>query len=124
MVEISERIKKRRLELGLTLEDVSEKLGVAKSTILRYETKDIGNMGIDKLELLANALKCTPAYLMGWELEKTSTGYTVNDGEDEIKIELIDVTKDLTPTQIKALINFAKFIKQSEENDAKENGDM
>ena len=85
-MEISERIKKRRLELGLTLEDVAEKLGVAKSTVLRYETKAIGNMGLDKLELLAVALKCTPAYLMGWELEKTSTGYSINDGEDEIEI--------------------------------------
>lgn len=81
-MEISDRIKKRRQNLGLTLEEVAEKLGVAKSTVLRYETKDIGNMGIDKLALLAFALKCTPAYLMGWEDEDKQNNHTKESEDD------------------------------------------
>lgn len=60
-------IKNRRLELGLTLKDVAKSLGVAESTVSRYETSDIQNMGIDKIESLAKVLHCTPEYLMGWE---------------------------------------------------------
>lgn len=63
---ISERIKARRIELGLTLEDVGKILNVSKSTVLRYETSEIENMGIDKLENLAKALQTTPGFLMGW----------------------------------------------------------
>ncbi len=65
-MEINEIIKKRRLELGLTLKDVALELGVAESTVLRYERKDIQNMGIDKIVQLAKVLKCSPADLLGW----------------------------------------------------------
>ena len=64
---IQERIKNRRLELGMTLRDVSIKLGIAESSVSRYETGNIANMGIDKLKALADVLQTTPAYLMGWD---------------------------------------------------------
>ena len=66
-MEINKIIKKRRLELGLTLKDVANALGIAESTVSRYESSDIQNMGIDKIESLAKVLECSPAYLMGWE---------------------------------------------------------
>ena len=68
-MDVHDRIKLRRLELGLTLKDVSKKLGVAESTVSRYETEDIKNMGIDKIEKLAQALDCSPGYIMGWEID-------------------------------------------------------
>lgn len=70
-MEINEIIKQRRKELGLTLKQVAEKLGVSESLISRYESKDVKNMGIDKIAPLAKILKCSPAYLMGWEEEST-----------------------------------------------------
>lgn len=36
-MDIQDKIKKRRLELNLTLDDVAKELGVNKSTVLRYE---------------------------------------------------------------------------------------
>ena len=68
-MDVHDRIKLRRLELGLTLKDVSKRLGVAESTVSRYETEDIKNMGIDKIEKLAQALDCSPGYIMGWEID-------------------------------------------------------
>ncbi len=65
----SERIKKRRTDLGLSIRALAERTGLAPSTIMRYERGDIENMGIDKIELFSKALHCTPAYLMGWEDE-------------------------------------------------------
>lgn len=64
---IQQRIKERRLALGMTLAEVAYKAGISESTLSRYETSGIQNMGIDKLQKLADVLKTTPAYLMGWE---------------------------------------------------------
>ncbi|WP_242835877.1 helix-turn-helix transcriptional regulator [Clostridium sp. DL-VIII] len=67
---LKENIKKRRLDLNLTLEEVSNKLSVSKPTLQRYESGVISNIPSDKIEKLAAILETTPAYLMGWEEEK------------------------------------------------------
>lgn len=61
------RIRERRKELGLTLEDVAQALGVSRQTIHKYETEKIKNIPSDKLEQLAKILNTTPVYLMGWQ---------------------------------------------------------
>lgn len=66
-MEVYKLIKRRRTELGLTLKDVANALGVAESTVSRYESSEIQNMGIDKIEALSKILRCSPAYLMGWD---------------------------------------------------------
>jgi len=66
-MKIQDIIKNRRFELGLTLKDVSKALGVSEGTVSRYESGEIQNMGIDKVEALARVLCCSPGYLMGWE---------------------------------------------------------
>lgn len=66
-MSIGERIKGRRKEIGMSAEQIADKLGVSPATIYRYESNDIVNMRIDKLEPIAEALHTTPAYLMGWE---------------------------------------------------------
>ena len=65
-LKINEIIKKRRKELGLTLKEVAEQLGVSESLISRYENNDVKNMGIDKIEPLSKILRCEPGYLLGW----------------------------------------------------------
>lgn len=63
---IGKRIKARRQELALSAEDIAEIMGVSPSTIYRYESMDIANMGIDKIQPIADALKTSVSYLMGW----------------------------------------------------------
>ena len=76
MMDIRDRIKRRREELGMSLEDVARLLKVNRSTVYRYETKDIGHLSIETLGPLAAALNCTPAYLMG--LEENEPGITTD----------------------------------------------
>ena len=64
---IHNRIKNRRLELGLNPEAIAEELGISRATYYRYESKDIIKIPIQSLVPLAKILKTTPAYLMGWE---------------------------------------------------------
>ena len=67
---IVKRIKKRRLELEYSFQDLADKTNMSKSTLQRYETGAIKNLPLDKLEVLASALQTTPAYLMGWDEAK------------------------------------------------------
>ena len=64
---VGERIKSRRNELNLSVDYIAEKLGKNRATIYRYESDEIENLPITILEPLSKVLRCTPAYLMGWE---------------------------------------------------------
>lgn len=64
MCEIANKIKARRLELGLTLEDVAQAVGVGRSTVRKWETGMIKNMGRDKIAALAKVLQISPVELV------------------------------------------------------------
>mgnify|MGYP000413532084 FL=1 len=63
---LKDNIKKRREEIGITLEEVAKTVGVTRQTIQKYESGIIANIPSDKIELLAIALKTSPSFLMGW----------------------------------------------------------
>lgn len=64
---IGQRIKERREALNYSAEKVAEIVGIAPSTMYRYENGDIKKVRIDKLALIAATLATTPGYLMGWD---------------------------------------------------------
>lgn len=66
MNSIGYRLKLARTINNMTLEEVAKIVGVSRQTIQRYESGVISNIPSDKIELLAKALKTTPAALMGW----------------------------------------------------------
>jgi transcriptional regulator with XRE-family HTH domain len=72
MQEIMNRMKKRRETLNMSYQTLANKVGISKSTLQRYETGNIRNMPIDKLESIAAALQVSPVYLMGWENNDSS----------------------------------------------------
>lgn len=66
-MEFKDKIRNQRLSLGLTLEDIANKVGVSPSSIQRYESGEIKNVRRDKINKLAKALNLSPAYLMDWD---------------------------------------------------------
>lgn len=66
-MDIGIKLKNRRKELDLTMLEVAKKVGVSEATVSRWESGDIANMRRDKIALLANALRVSPSYIMGWE---------------------------------------------------------
>ena len=81
ITEMSIKIKRLRLERGMTLEQVAVIVGVGKSTVRKWETGMISNMKRDKIALLAKALGTTPAYLMGWDEQNDTQDITLTDAE-------------------------------------------
>ena len=67
MLTIGERIRRRRKQLGLSVDDIAKKLGKDRATIYRYESSEIENLPLNVLEPLAKVLRVSPGYLMGWE---------------------------------------------------------
>lgn len=80
-----ERIRERRKELGLTLEDVARALGVGKATIHKYETDKIRNIPSDKLKLLARVLQTTPEYLIGWQNQMINEALNLYDKKIDLE---------------------------------------
>ena len=65
MSELSRRILQRRLELGLSQEELAQRMGYrSKSSITKLE-KGINDLPQSKVEELAQALETTPAALLG-----------------------------------------------------------
>lgn len=68
-MEKGERIRSRREALGMTQTELADALSTTKQNIYKYENGIISNIPSDKVEAMAEILKTTPAYLMGWEEE-------------------------------------------------------
>lgn len=75
---IGERLKYARDELrGMSLQDVAEASGVARSTVQRYETAKIQNIKLPVVESFARVLNVNPAWLIGKsdDMEIPSTNF-------------------------------------------------
>lgn len=64
---IGEKIRKLRIDLGLTQEELADAVSTKKQTIHKYEVGIITNIPATKIKDIADKLKTTPAYLMGWD---------------------------------------------------------
>ncbi len=64
-MKIADLIRIRRKELGMTLEQVGDIVGVDKTTVRRWEVGGISNMRRDRIAKLAQALQIEPTDLIG-----------------------------------------------------------
>lgn len=88
---MGEKIYALRKEKDMTLTELGDKVGVAASTVRKWEKGFIENVRRDKIKSLADALDTTPGYLMGWD-----------EPEEEVKpklrsvarLEEIDITEE------------------------------
>ena len=98
-MEVKDIIRNRRLELDLTLEQIAQRVGVSKPTVMRWENWDIENMRADKIAKLAKALNTTPVYLMGWTDEKEimDLGNNAKDDLTSKEQELLEAFRRLLP---------------------------
>lgn len=77
---LGDLIKQRRKELGLSAEDLADKVRVSPATIYRYESGDIVNMRRDKVAALAEALNLDPLVLF----HRAGTLEGIRWGEGEV----------------------------------------
>lgn len=77
MNTLGDRIKKRRINMGLSQQQLADIVGYSsKTTICRFESNNentIRNVKLSKINEIANALKTSVAYLMGWTENEGNT---------------------------------------------------
>lgn len=66
---IGERIRNRRKELGLSQEELAQRLGNKSRASVCTVEKDREDMTTTRIRQYAEALETTPAYLMGWDID-------------------------------------------------------
>ena len=64
---IGERIKQKRLEQGLSLDQLADKMGYKSKTSVFRAEQGMTDLPLSKVKEFAKVLKTTPSYLMGWE---------------------------------------------------------
>ena len=113
MTNIGNNIKRRRIELQMTQEDLAKKMGYkSKSTINKIE---LGKNDIpqSKIVSFAKALDTTPSYIMGWdeEIKEDPVGTAELHVEmimDKDFVELFEDYKKLDDTQRKIVADLVR----------------
>lgn len=106
MVDVKSIIRSRREELGLTMKEVADKVGVSEGTISRWESGDIQNMKRDKIASLAKALDMSPAVIMGWEEPSPSKNTQMLADKDMITI--YHIKQSMAPDAFQNIMEFIK----------------
>jgi transcriptional regulator with XRE-family HTH domain len=111
---IGKKIKDLRLKYDMTQEELATAAETTKQTIHKYETGIIENIPASKIKAIADKLKTTPAYLMGWQDEENNM-VKKNDAIADIIIRLrsdddflkvVEGIKELSPEQLTAVKTF------------------
>lgn len=90
-MEIGQKIKKARLERGLTQQELGAIVGVQKSAIAKYESGRVVNIKRSTLQKIAKALNLRPSELIFNESPKVTADLHVRIITD---FELMEAIKD------------------------------
>ena len=66
-VKIGDRIKHRRIELGMSQDELARRLGYRSRSSINKIEKDASGLPQTKIAAIASVLQTTPSYIMGWE---------------------------------------------------------
>ena len=67
---LGDRVKQKREEMGLSQEELADKMGYKSKTSIHKIEQGITDLPLSKVEELAKVLNVTTSYLMGWESKK------------------------------------------------------
>lgn len=117
MTDIGKRIKNRRIELGMSQDELAEKMGYrSRSTIAKIE-KGVNDVVQGNIVKFAEVLQTSIAYLMSWDEEIEEKPVEMAERHFEIMMdedinEIFEEFKSLDPSKkkiVKDLIhNLAK----------------
>ena len=111
-MDIGQRIKNRRKELGMSVDQLAGLIGKHRATIFRYEKGEITDLPLDILEPLSKALRTTPAYIMGWDVTQKNNDIisdaVVRMRKDEVFLTAVESLYYMDAEKLKGLLAFLK----------------
>ena len=120
-MEIKDIIRNKRIEYGLTMKEVADRVGVSEATVSRWESGDIENIRRNHIVKLAKVLHIAPSVIMGWE-QPEEPYYTNPETaaiaqkiyEDAELRALFDTAADSDPEDLQAVHAMLKALKRKE----------
>ena len=92
----------------MTLEDIAQAIGVARSTVQRYEADAITKPKLPVVQGIAKVLGVNANWLLG----KTDDSTPTDIGFDDFTYALYGEAKDLTEENKAKLLEMARFFKE------------
>lgn len=108
---MSDRIKSKRKEVGLTQEELAQKLGLQKSAIAKYENGRVKNIKRSTIAKMSEIFDCSPTYLM--DLDSATDKYIENVFVNDSIENIIDNISAFSSTEKN---HFKKYLKLVEVN--------
>lgn len=117
MAAIGQRIKQRRIELGMTQEELAHKMGYASKTTINKIENGINDVTQSKIIAFSKALETSVSYLMGWDdnLNKDAATLTVDLLSDEDVMKAMRKILELNEEDKKTIYNMIDFLHNKEE---------
>ena len=97
-----QRIKQLRESLNMSQTDLAKSVGISKQTLYKYENDIVTNIPSNIIEKLSKKLGCSPAYIMGWDMQNQ---------------RVLEYAKRLSKLNSKQLENAMKYIDFIEKDD-------
>lgn len=111
---VAERIAEARQYRGMTLTEVAEKVGIDKSTIMRYEKCQVKKMKPPVIEAIARALDVNPAWIVGKadrQLVSESADKPLDGDLTKRQTEILSATSDLTDEELGVLLSVSRWLR-------------
>ena len=109
---IADRIRNRRIELGLSVDDLAKLLNKNRATVYRYESNYIKTYAPEVISMLADALQTTPAYFYGYEEQED------NVSDPEIRI-VSGMMENLSKEQKQQIVAIVRAVVSTSQPDKK-----
>lgn len=117
--KVGQRLKQARESKHITLEEAGKKVGVHKSTVLRWENGETEKIKLPILEALASYYDVNPVWLMGYDVPMEKEGKKESSSDFRFASYGGVDTKDLDEEDIEEINRFIEFIKQKKKNNNK-----
>lgn len=102
-MELKDILRKRRLELGLTMKEVADACQVTEGMVSRWESGYTKNMRRDRIFALSQILRISPLVILGME--------DYNDSNDNNNLKrFTDVISTMDETEQAELMNMMNYI--------------
>ena len=91
-MDVKDVLRNRRIELGMTLKQVADAVGVSEGTVSRWESGDIDNMRRERIAALSKVLNLDPLIIIGMDDvgNNRQPNYYFDDATAQAAQELFD----------------------------------
>ncbi|HJC71713.1 MAG TPA: helix-turn-helix domain-containing protein [Candidatus Ruthenibacterium merdavium] len=116
-LRLAQRLRQRRIQSGMTLQQIADAAGVTKSTVQRYEQAAIENPRPVVVQGIAAVLGVSPAWLCGAG-ENNDLEVAFEDVVEKLRVrpelcDLVCAAADYSPSQLRCAVRVVRALSEN-----------